>query len=110
MEIIHGAHQQSRKNKFEVRGTVNPGIMSPLALGASFIIETSRVASDQSLLIETIVSGEHDFETLDMKRLQLTSEAQALSETPEAFRKTHGDYFVCGLKRRYWFHALVQFR
>ena len=110
MEIIHAEHQQSRNHKFEVRGTVNPGIMSPLALGAPFIIETSRVASDQSLLIETIISGERDFETLDIKRLQLTSKAQALSETPEKFRKKCGDYFVYGVQRRYWFHALVQYR
>jgi len=66
VEIIHGVHQQSRKHKFEVQGTVNPGLMSPSALGVSFAIQTSHLSSNHSFLVETIVSGEYDFETLDL--------------------------------------------
>jgi hypothetical protein len=108
VKVIHGVHQQSRMHKFEVRGTVNP--ISPLALNASLAMQTSHSSSNHSFLVETIVSGEYDFEKLDLEDLELTSEALALSKTPGKFRKIHGDYFVLGFKRRYWFHALMECR
>ena len=108
VEIIHGVHQQSRNHKFEVQGTVNP--MSPLALNTSFAIQTSHVSSGHSFLVETIVSGEYDFEKLNLEDLVPTSDAQHLSKTPAKFRMRHGDYFVLGFKRRYWFHAFVECR
>jgi hypothetical protein len=108
VEVIHGVHQQSRMHKFEGRGTVNS--MSPLALNASFAMQTSHSSSNHSFLVETIVSGEYDFEKLDLEDLEPTSDALALSRTPGEFRKIHGDYFVLGFKRRHWFHALVECR
>ena len=108
VESIRGVHQQSRKHKFEGRGTVNS--MSPLVLDASFAMETSHFSSNNSFLVETVVYGEYDFEKLDLEDLELTSEALALSKTPAEFRKRYGDYFVLGFKRRYWFHALVECR
>jgi len=108
VEVIRGVHQQQRMHKFEVRGAVNP--MSQLALSTSFAMQTSHVSSNQSFLVETIVSGEYDFEKLDLEDLELTDKAEALSKTHEEFRKTYGDYFVLGSKSRYWFHALVECR
>ena len=108
VKIIRGVHQQWRMHKFKGRGTVNP--MSPLALNASFAVQTSHSSSNHLFLVETIVSGEYDFEKLDLEVLELTSEALALSKTPGEFRKRHGDYFVLGSKNRYWFHALVECR
>ena len=108
VKVIRGVHQQRRIHKFEGRGTVNP--MSPLTLNASFAIQTSHFSSNHSFLVETIVSGEYDFEKLDLEVLELTSEALALTKTPEEFRKRYGDYFVLGSKNRYWFHALVECR
>jgi hypothetical protein len=109
VEVIHGVHQQSRMHKFEGRGTVNS--ISPIALNASFAMQTSRLSSNHSFLVETIVFGEYDFENpTEPEDLELTSEALALSKTPGEFRKIHGDYFVMGFKRRYWFHALVECR
>ena len=90
----------------EVQGTVNS--MSPLALNASFDMETSQFSSDYSFLLETVVSGEYDFQQLDLGVLELTSDALASSKTHGEFREEYGDYFVLGLKRRYWFHALVE--
>jgi hypothetical protein len=108
VEVIRGVHQQSRMRRFEGRGTVNS--MSPLALNASLAMQTSHISSKHSFLVETVVSGEYDFEKLDLEDLELTSEALALSKSPGEFRKIHGDYFVLGFKRRYWFHALVECR
>ena len=110
VEIIHGVHQQLRKQsqKFEVQGTVNP--MSASALNSSFAIQTSHVSPDDSFLVETIVSGEYDFEYLDLDDLKLASKAKASSKTPRKFRNIYGDYFIIGFKRRYWFHALVECR
>jgi hypothetical protein len=108
VKAIRGVHQQSRRHKFEGQGTVNS--MSPLALNASFAMQTSRFSSDHTFLVETVVFGEYDFEKLDLDVLELTSGALALSKTPRKFRERYGDYFVLGLKRRYWFHALVECR
>jgi len=110
VEVIRSVHQQRRMHKFEGKSTVNS--MSPLALNASLAIQTSHVSTKNSFLVETIVSGEYDFEQLDLedRDLVLTDEASALSKTPEKFRKRYGDYFVVGFKRRYWFHALVEGR
>jgi hypothetical protein len=108
VEVIHGVHQQSRMHRFEARGTVNS--MSPIALNASLAMQTSHISSNHSFLVETIVSGGYDFEKLDLEDLELTSEALALSKIPGEFRKIHGDYFVLGFKRRFWFHALVKCR
>jgi hypothetical protein len=109
VEVIHGVNKQWRKHKFGGRGTVN-SMMSPIALDASLAMQTSHISSKHSFLVETIVSGGYDFEKLDLEDLELTSEALALSKTPEEFRKIHGDYFVLGFKRRFWFHALVECR
>lgn len=48
-----------------------------------------HTSSNRSFLVETIVSGEYDFEKLDLEALELTSEALALSETPGKFHKEH---------------------
>jgi len=108
VEVIRSVHQQRRMHKFEGQGTVNS--MSPLALNASLAIRTSHASTNDSFMIETVVSGEYDFEQLDLEDLELTDNALALSKTPEKFRKTYGDYFVLGFKNRYWFHALVECR
>ena len=108
VEVIRSVHQQRRMQRFEGQSTVNS--MSPLALNTSLAIQTSHVSIKNSFLVETIVSGEYDFEQLDLEDLELTDKASALSKTPEKFRKTYGDYFVVGSKRRYWFHALVEGR
>jgi hypothetical protein len=108
VKAIRGVHQQSREHKFEGGGTVNS--TSLLAFGASFTMQTSQFSSNHSFLVETVVSGEYDFEKLDLEDLELTSEALALSKKPQEFRRIHGDYFVLGSKRRYWFHALVECR
>ena len=102
VKIIHGIHEQSRAH-IEVQGVVNP--MNPSALDSSFAIQTPHVSPDRSFLVETIVYGGYNFEELDLDDVVLTSRAQTLSETPEKFRQIYGDYFVCGSKRRYWFHA-----
>jgi hypothetical protein len=108
VHVIRGVHEQSRKDNFEGGGTVNS--MNPLALDASFAMQASHFSSNHSFLSEIVMSGEYDFEKLDIENLELTSEALALSRTPEEFRKRYGDYFVLGFKRRYWFHALVECR
>ena len=107
MKAIRSVHQQSREHKFEGGGTVNS---SQLALNASFAMQTSQFSSDHSFLVETVVSGEYDFEKLDLEDLELTPEALALSKKPHEFRKIYGDYFVLGSKRCYWFQALVECR
>jgi hypothetical protein len=108
VKVIRGVHQQSREHKFEGGGTINSA--SPLALNASFAAQTSHFSSNHSFLVETVVSGEYDFEKLDLEDLELTSEALAISKKTREFRKLYGDYFVLGSKRRYWFHALVECR
>ena len=95
------------EHKFEGGGTVN---LNQLALNASIALQHSQFSSDDSLLVEITVSGEYDFEKLDLDVLELTPEALALSKKPQEFRKIYGDYFVLGSKRRYWLHALVECR
>jgi len=94
-----------------VQGTININSMSPSALDLPFIIETSHVSPDHSFLVKTILSGEYDLEQLDLDDLELTSEAQSLSNsTSEKFSEMYDDYFVCGSQCRFWFHALVECR
>lgn len=111
VRIIHEVHEQSRRHP-KVQGTINIDSMSPSALDLPFAIGTSHLAFEDSFLVETILSGEYDFEQLDLGDLELTSEAQSIvsNSTPEEFSEMYGDYFVCGSQRRFWFHALVECR
>ena len=107
VKAIRGVHQQWREHKFGGGGTVNS---SQLALNVSFAMQNSQSSSDHSFLVEIVVSGEYDYEKLDLEDLELTPDALALSKKPQEFHKIYGNYFVLGSKRCYWFQALVECR
>ncbi|KAF5383895.1 hypothetical protein D9757_007384 [Collybiopsis confluens] len=99
--VIEQFHQLNTDIEIGENVTVNIGTPSVSAIETAKIIK-SETSSDKKFTIECRVVGQYEYDQLDLKDLQLNSEAQkTLDKSIDDFRRKYGDYFVAGYRRRY---------
>lgn len=105
-KIIHNLHDQHVGSRVNTNATINLGF--PVALGAKFDYNHLSADSLSSYFIDYWIEGHYGLERVDLRDLKLTPEAKGCVRDPAQFREKYGDYFVCGFRRHYSFHCIVQ--